>query len=174
MKFRSSGSIAKGMLPLLDISLLLFGIMIIVLTFVRINQPEPPGEDTSQPFVNIMLPGEDDPTSKEAYQVNKDVLVENVIKKLNEEGRLLFLRFDVMGEVNYMGKLLYDGEFYTNIKQLLLEIIEKNNPLVVIAYPDTGNKPNKATYQRVKTLKEDISKYSEMVTEISYIPEELD
>jgi hypothetical protein len=81
----------------------------------------------------------------------------------------------VEGQVRYIGgNILYDGRFYPQILELLIENIEKNDPLVVVAYPDTGNKPNMATYERVQTLKNEVSKYSDMVTEISYLPQDIE
>lgn len=169
-------SIEKGMLPLLDISMMLFGMLIILLTLANFDTVRPSKESDTENAVSIgisMALGErESDTIKESeneLESNPANIVEELVTRAMLEGRLIMLRFDTEGVVNYNGKTLYDGEFYEPILDMLKKSIEENKPMLMIGYPVTKGY-NKTTLGHINTFKNKIETYTDSIFFIG-IPE---
>ncbi len=165
MKFIGN-TIEKGMLPLLDVAMMLFGIMIIVLTYSKFdvtdyNKTE--SDSTTGLTFSIenntyQIPNPDETLNNGS----KDALTENLIRKLNNEGKLIILPFDENGILRHKGNILFDDTFYPDVLELVIENIKKNDPIIIIGYPET-KEYNKTTKGRVDRVKAEIEKYTKNV-----------
>ncbi|MFW5799991.1 MAG: hypothetical protein ACOCV8_04160 [Spirochaetota bacterium] len=174
-------SIEKGLLPLLDISLLLFGIMIIILTYAKFEQAidyyqeQKPEEDALAIALSLALQQEStseniaDERSK--LKTNSEKIVENMVKLLKNEGKLILLKFGRDNKVRYKGGVLFEYEniieskFNKETLEILKESIEKNKPIIIIGYPTTTQ--NTVYTGPVFDLKNEIEKYTEQ--EVLYL-----
>ncbi len=164
--------IEKGMLPLLDITMLLFGIMIIVLTYAKFesySKKETTAEDNPV-AMGISFAMEEDKivSDKEnEYKTESERLVENLVEKLNEDGKLIMLQFNVDAVVRYdSDQMLFDGnEFRNDALNTLTERIKKNNPIVIIGYPETSKFgiSNKVTFSIINRFENQIREYTNQI-----------
>lgn len=169
MKLFSNISIEKGMLPLLDISMMFFGIMIIILTYARFEEVAVRTEQENNPVaLGISLAmGEDisNYTKMEDSELSSHpvTIVENLVKRATLEGRLIMLRFNVNGVIKYKGNVFFEnGKFDQQTLDMVIESIEKNDPMIIIGYPDTKGY-NKATKGVVTKVKEEMEKYTDAI-----------
>lgn len=145
----SGNPIEKGMLPLLDIAMLLFGIMIIVLTYAKFQEVGVSKDTDDSVAIGISLVMEESQTShtNEDMKSNPVNIVENLVKRAMLEGRLIMLIFDVEGVVIYKGNVLFDGDCLVNddnncfkpeVLDLLIESIKEKDPMIIIGTPETN------------------------------------
>lgn len=169
MKFPGS-PIEKGMLPLLDITMLLFGIMIIVLTYAKFETYDKKEtlNEINPVAVGISYAMEENTNSikENKYKTESERLVENLVKKLNEGGKLIILQFSIDAIVKYdTGQILFDGEFRNDVLNTLKERIKKNNPIIIIGYPETSKFgiSNKVTFSIINLFENQIREYTDLV-----------
>lgn len=158
--------IEKGLLPLLDISMLLFGLLIIILTYAKFQEAELITEKEDSVSIGISLAMQDDTEQSNSDDIKSDSaeLVEELVKDALSQNKLIMLFFNLNGVVNYKEQILYDGEFNKDVLDDFIKDVIENKSKIIVSYPETAAK----TYSKVNAnliirFKNEIEKYTDSI-----------